>query len=179
MFGRRVNILNIIVILGLIFGFMLLFGGGGRFLSQGEASVRSKTSRVRADMRIVAIGLRDYRNDHGQWPAPSSIPGDRIPRVPLVMTTPVAYVSYLMADPFQADIQSARRTLAYVPWQDTFVLLSFGPDRLLDTPLATRSKLPQPPNASEYLNLTYDPTNGLRSSGDLFRWHEPETPTQK
>jgi prepilin-type N-terminal cleavage/methylation domain-containing protein len=63
-----------------------------------EAQVRSKVSRVRADLRSVATGIESYNVDWNSYP--TGVRGDVLGRL-FRLTTPVAYmttVSYL--DPF-------------------------------------------------------------------------------
>ena len=78
-----------------------------------EAQTRAKVSRVKADMRSMSVGMEAYRVDNNRYPIPSDINGWRIDnpvnavlaspfetRLPLSLTTPVAYVTSLVDDPF-------------------------------------------------------------------------------
>jgi prepilin-type N-terminal cleavage/methylation domain-containing protein len=78
-----------------------------------EAQVRSKVARVRADMRSYAVGMEAYRVDNNRYPIPSDGNGWFITnptgavlvspfetRLPILLTTPIAYVTALGMDPF-------------------------------------------------------------------------------
>jgi type II secretion system protein G len=75
-----------------------------------EAQVRSKVSRVKADMRSVATALESYRVDHPAYPAGSGTVVQAVqdgkPQVvlnPVVLaplTTPIAYISSIPKDAF-------------------------------------------------------------------------------
>lgn len=81
-----------------------------------EAQVRSKVSRVRADMRSIATAMEAYAVDNNRYPIPSDEQGGMISdpinavmvspmetRTPLLLTTPIAYMSSLPIDPFHTD----------------------------------------------------------------------------
>jgi prepilin-type N-terminal cleavage/methylation domain-containing protein len=72
-----------------------------------EAQVRSKNSRVKADMRSIATGIESYRVDTNHYPPDRlyyqltlSWPGDRLDATLYlqVMTTPIAYMSSVPND---------------------------------------------------------------------------------
>ncbi len=78
-----------------------------------EAQTRSKVSRVKADMRALSTGMEAYAVDHNRYPTPSNALGEFItsPRtdntvspyetkIPVLLTTPVAYISARTIDPF-------------------------------------------------------------------------------
>lgn len=78
-----------------------------------EAQTRAKVSRVRADMRSMASMMEAYRVDGNAYPIPADPSGNRIvnpaaattvspfeTRVPVLLTTPVAYLSSRPEDPF-------------------------------------------------------------------------------
>ena len=78
-----------------------------------EAQTRSKVSRVKADMRSVATAMEAYAVDHNRYATPSDSDGGLIDnppaavdvspfetRVPLLLTTPVAYITSRPHDPF-------------------------------------------------------------------------------
>lgn len=97
-----------------------------------EAQVRSKVSRVKADVRSLALGMEAYHVDAGAYPIPSAPDGSRIAdpigattispfetRTPLGLTTPVAYLTSLPTDVFAVARQGESRlfhcvTLDYV-----------------------------------------------------------------
>jgi prepilin-type N-terminal cleavage/methylation domain-containing protein len=122
-----------------------------------EAQTRSKVSRVQADLRTLAVGIESYRLDNNHYPEGSDNPNNWDPEFatflgPLApgyytlrtrggtalvggrdfhtLTTPIAYVSQMFADPFVKD-RPGFITYQYRPAKDTkdgFILTSFGPD---------------------------------------------------
>jgi type II secretion system protein G len=78
-----------------------------------EAQVRAKVSRVKSDMRSISVAMEAYQVDNNRYPIPSDNQARFIPnplaatavspfetRVPILLTTPIAYLSSLMEDPF-------------------------------------------------------------------------------
>lgn len=73
-----------------------------------EAQTRSKVSRTRADMRTVAVAIEAYSVDNNKYPWVNTITGFALPQgghqlgpVFLAgMTSPIAYLTSLMKDPF-------------------------------------------------------------------------------
>ncbi len=78
-----------------------------------EAQVRSKVSRVKSDMRAMATAMEAYAVDNNVYPIPSDEQGrffhdpvnqNRISpfetKVPITLTTPIAYLSTRPTDPF-------------------------------------------------------------------------------
>jgi prepilin-type N-terminal cleavage/methylation domain-containing protein len=67
------------------------------------AQVRSKVSRVRAELKTVATGLESYNVDENMYPktAPTTTAGGSA-GIPVVLTTPVAYLTNVkgLVDPF-------------------------------------------------------------------------------
>jgi len=166
-----------------------------------EAQVRSKVSRARADVRSVATAMESYSIDNN---APPPM-GDRVPgqqwktrtlpaepifhaRISSYLTTPQAYLTSLMDDPF---MQLATKELAYPEiyrrytyfnykqflanyptstwfqqcYYDTcgsWLIYSWGPDKSDNQ--ATSKK---PGESNVYTN--YDPTNGTISWGNIIR----------
>lgn len=76
-----------------------------------EAQVRSKVSRVHADMRTLATAIESYRIDYNDYPIASQyIFGPTAPQ-PVTfnnrlrgITTPVAYMTSLPPDPFNRTV---------------------------------------------------------------------------
>ena len=157
-----------------------------------ESQTRAKVCRAKADMRSLAIAIEMYALDQEAYPTPSDNgglvslqsggPGSDANSwlavgLPATLTTPVAYVTSLLTDPFAAPmdsqddyyrytsrsfVQSVRGDVKplidyviqlYNPYDPgvKFLLLSKGPDQDLDC---------SDPNL-------YDPTNGTLSGGDI------------
>jgi general secretion pathway protein G len=145
-----------------------------------EAPIRAKVSRVRADMRTMGAALERYRVDHGAYPTDHTAvrigitgndetnKGNKNTGL-ISLTTPTSYISSLFFDPFHV---AGRATFYYGSNIDTanrnegtslcFVLVSPGPDKVLDSKLI--GKFPD-----ETRLVLYDPTNGTESQGDIFR----------
>jgi type II secretory pathway pseudopilin PulG len=154
-----------------------------------EAQVRSKVSRVRSDQRSLATALECYYVDNSCYPscaaggegANCELPADseacQLPTFRIwsqpwqqkeysTLTTPVAYITSYFNDPFSDDPNA---TYIYYTDGQGWVLISPGPDGVYDIdPLEDYiSTLSQPSPA--LLEKCYDPSNGTKSSGDIFR----------
>lgn len=153
-----------------------------------EAQVRSKISRAKNDMRVLATALEAYHVDQQAYP-------EIIPRVEDLesggawlmrpLTTPVAYISSLPDDPFlparPEPVIGPRRSFRYTGYPispdpaQIWSLASNGPDLWIDTPgpyMGYSAKLfyggdPAMPDLGAW--VLYDPTNGSTSKGDIFR----------
>ena len=65
-----------------------------------EAQVRSKVSRVKADLRSVATAVEAYAVDHNKYPPDHPAPQFRLEDV-FELTTPIAYITSVdFTDPF-------------------------------------------------------------------------------
>lgn len=113
------------------------------------------------------------------------------PAAPGSLTTPVAYMTYLAEDPFaphkgglfsywtpptasRSEAAPDRNSGAGAASgaQDSFIIWSAGPDHVYDLSLNNIAKAfdPQSPDPSPFLiNMTYDPSNGSTSRGDIWR----------
>lgn len=169
-----------------------------------EAQTRAKVSRVKADMQTLATALETYATDHTHYPLygvmstsgpavaedPAASTGndyfEHLSRHPRhVITTPVAYISNIPADPFadryagtgpepavrDYSYKNARFNAALFvgppePWLgpggSKFIadwghwrLVSAGPDRIRIEDIK--------------VNRVYNPTNGTVSRGDIVR----------
>ncbi len=158
------------------------------FFVSGLTGGRSYPSgwRIRSDHRSLATAIESYFLDHKVYPPMEPMrlheyAGDGLEKAGgwyLAMlhggnselhgiTTPVAYITSLFPDPYAND-----RGLPFAYYTDGFgwTVFSTGPD--LDYDLnkpheVYDGKIFQP---SETLySLTYDPSNGTESSGDIWR----------
>lgn len=164
-----------------------------------EATTRTLSSRIKADLRSDAIALEEYHKAHHVYPAWSLNKSENangrltdkketLSRVPtflnphnpklITLTTPVAYLGQYYADPF-SPIKSA--TFGY--WTPDkihgtgYILWSAGPDKKYDLTIDNIAKAYDTSTIrhmpSELLiSLTYDPTNGIKSGGDIWRIKE-------
>lgn len=149
-----------------------------------EASVRSKISRARSDMRSIATAIECYYVDNNTYPAWTLEPGLSVnPAVPgappvpsfrrftsqgsaFTLTTPIAYMTSLPQDSFQ---ETEGATYGYYSIRGasgaSWILFSPGPDGDFDLPW----KQFQPGGGALLAPFTYDPTNGTVSDGDIWR----------
>ncbi|HUT25199.1 MAG TPA: prepilin-type N-terminal cleavage/methylation domain-containing protein [Sumerlaeia bacterium] len=163
-----------------------------------EAQVRSKVSRAKSDMRSLGVALDSYFTDNNSYPkdhdnaawngayrwTPWS--GDRGQEQVgwFYLTTPVAYITSLPSDPFSPERPgvegagdfkfSPHYILASGSDNDSFglnkvsayMVISFGPDKKDQS-----GDEDYWPSNGQAIGLGhYDPTNGSRSDGDLYRF---------
>jgi type II secretory pathway pseudopilin PulG len=159
-----------------------------------EAQTRAKVSRAKADQRSLATGIESYRIDYNSVPCWDSWYGSNKFDQPgpfwWGLTTPIAYISSPLRDPFvpgesiRAHPGSTAETLDV--WYHVGVgelgttdsnnqasqlyhIGSFGPDFTDDVNL--NGEYPYTQHA-----IPYDPTNGTVSTGDFWR-HSDRPPT--
>ncbi len=142
-----------------------------------NAQVRAKLARYQADSRSLGEAYIKYKLDNNTWPPHI----DQDPAQHRFVTSPIAYMSTSVYDPFQDGLTTAttpevintqnqyHMELATGPvfWFSStraryvqfyaeiqkceYTVLSFGPDRTWQA------------------NELYDSSNGINSAGDLFR----------
>ncbi len=155
-----------------------------------ETKVRQLTARTKATMRTVAIGLEAYSVDNNTYPASAlgSDPLSAFAPFPELkqrysirnyvrgsahsLTSPIAYIlSSHLVDPFSADEKEKRRPYSYYSGKTHgWIVISVGPDRDYDINPERDYHGPKPSQPEESLLIkAYDPTNGITSSGDIFR----------
>ena len=141
-----------------------------------EAQIRSKVSRAKSDMRSVAIAWEAYHVDwnsypfdQDNWTNATNESGFR------QVTTPVAYITSIPADPFFSRWGISRSDDRFAPyyeiacaqsWReqyDCFCMMSIGPDQ--DDDFSGNDNWP---NGGDL--YVYDPTNGTVSNGDVARF---------
>jgi len=133
-----------------------------------EAQARAKVSRTHSDMRTVAAALEAYRIQENHYP-PGPMP--KMPPFKAVqtwrLTTPISYLSSIPRDLFVPppgkDFMGGPyglggRYLHYLNGEnepllhEVWLLFSYGPDQDMESDA-----------------ISYDPTNGTISSGDIYR----------
>ncbi|MBM3333901.1 prepilin-type N-terminal cleavage/methylation domain-containing protein [Candidatus Sumerlaeota bacterium] len=67
-----------------------------------EAQVRAKISRVKTDMRTLAVAMEAYRQDWTDYPPDRGNYGNREYPSWVALTTPVAYTTSILFNPFPA-----------------------------------------------------------------------------
>jgi prepilin-type N-terminal cleavage/methylation domain-containing protein len=151
---------------------------------------RARVSRARADQRSIAVALESYCTDNGAYPAMrpmvdfttnirklAKIGGANLSTIePGIgesalhgLTTPVAYINALYADPFLHLITKDSISFAYYTDGTGWILISPGPDEDFDIiPRKFYVSTLENPHIP-LLPFTYDPTNGTVSDGDVWR----------
>ncbi|MGF1573623.1 MAG: hypothetical protein ACFCU1_11210 [Sumerlaeia bacterium] len=150
---------------------------------------------VRSDLRMLATAVEVYYLDNNayptwttdkefslnyslmeqttnaDWSTPSFRNYERNNQGPFSLTTPIAYITEYPVDPYAKPIG---RSFNFYSTQNNWIAWSPGPDGIHDIPwqlfqenpdLLTREWLLDYNNGS----LTYDPSNGTLSSGDIWR----------
>jgi prepilin-type N-terminal cleavage/methylation domain-containing protein len=139
-----------------------------------QAQTRAKVSRVTSDHRSLTIALEQYRVDNGVY----------VPHIDDVsefylLTTPVAYMNSVPRCPFAAMLDSTGLFgIGYHMETDLPVLANGAwpdPGRTIASNLVRTGRLyliwSIGPDLTHNLHTMgeYDPTNGVKSYGDIFR----------
>ncbi len=133
-----------------------------------QAQVRAKVARVVAEQRQIDLALEAYHVDHNAYPTDNytgmiSPPGFNGLHV---LSTPVEYLTTIPVDIFApwpvecypyisyANLNGpGNRHFWYGPYKMLWYMSSAGPDIDYDASF-----------------MSYNPTNGTVSNGDIFRW---------
>lgn len=176
-----------------------------------QAQIRAKITKAKSDLRTIALAAESYGIDHNTYPPHSpnwwyffgsnEWPSNPNPQYPdpgtlTYLTTPIAYISGIDADPFAWDPQgggyntpysyvntqyiylpesSKANWLALQPGVGAWMLWSGGPDLLPDQiGYYVRDAMgyngePDTVDWEAFDSMLYDPTNGLTSNGDIMR----------
>lgn len=135
-----------------------------------ETNASRRGSEARALMRQLGRSLEQSRSSSGVYPA--ALPFD----VALEPSSSFSTEFGKMADPVAIDPFRPRDRipLVYGTNGKRWVLISMGPDEVHDLP--PRQFLDGGITPVVLTNLTYDPTNGTFSPGDIFRASKAEKP---
>lgn len=144
-----------------------------------EFQTRAKVSRVKSDLRTIAIAVEAYAVDFGTYPRD----GNGTPYAGLLdLTTPIRYISARFTDVLNNGFKDGRsgspvdvdRNIEKFyelgtgndngnQWPaNDWALASYGPDQDDDTHILGRYPLTNEATP-------YDPTNGTVSNGDIYR----------
>lgn len=130
-----------------------------------EAQVRTKVATTHAEQRTLAGALEFYRTDHSDYPPALNAfmrPGSITETWRL--TTPIDYLSSIPMDTFFSPQFFGQPGGVFGPGgpymhyiadpvvTEFWLLWSYGPDRKM-----------------EFYEVTYDPTNGTVSDGDIYK----------
>ncbi len=149
-----------------------------------EGAIRGKLSRAAADMRVLRTALETYRIDNNQYPPTTEMMGQRNigPGVPtfhdstfrytesrgsgvVSLSTPIAYLSRFPMDVFSPVADSR---YGYYTTGTTYLIWSAGPDRKYDLDISQFDPEGERQSPEFNASFSYDPSNGLVSSGDLW-----------
>jgi hypothetical protein len=140
------------------------------------------------DLRRLSIALETYYNDRGAYPPSTLDPAKQwyfktTAKMPSFWdlnyrydgrTGPFRFPYGFTYDEFSYITES--RTFAYwAPPEGGWILISAGPNCKFDLDFATLLKAYKPNSPNPALGLipfTYDPTNGTKSSGDIWEIHQ-------
>jgi type II secretory pathway pseudopilin PulG len=149
------------------------------FMASKNQTIDSRylISRVYGEHQALQTALESYYIDYNCYPLPD-YDGQGKPIIPHTLTTPIPYIAKLFHDPFKnnglgyyeygCDTSTTRR----------WIVTSYGPDTMdgnsgtpggktLDESKAWSNQLLGFP--LEHSDLSYDPTNGINSPGDIWR----------
>jgi len=144
-----------------------------------EAQTRSKVSRVKSDLRTIAVALEAYHTDNRIYPSSTLIP-------PFMrfnpLTTPSAYLTSVPLDVFRTNDPGYRPFplfghYAYgampIDEECRYALASIGPDlqvnhEVIEFYPGYSDDIWENP-ASGFNYIRYNPTNGTISIGDIWR----------
>jgi len=155
-----------------------------------EAQIRSKVSRARADMRSLATAVESYAVDNNHYPPATVVTDGTFAHHVMniwVLTTPVAHItsSAIFKDPLKkGTTYTDKRSFLYeymtrqyfldtnnpggADWftrqYGNWRMVCAGPDGWV-----FNSSIGGPDGAAAFWTVTYEPTNGTVSVGDIMR----------
>ena len=147
-----------------------------------NARTKASIARVKADFRTITTAMQSYFMDNNDYP-PDTVGPNVEDQSYKYLTTPIAYLSNteLCRDHFTAKGgrmeggQTGIRNFydyGHVPYIREagvgFVIVSFGPDRVLNMPWSTPTMNALKANDGSRSFFLYESSNGLVSSGDII-----------
>lgn len=155
-----------------------------------EAQTRSKVARAQADQRSLATALEAYAVDRNEYPTYKNsidyapFAGESVTFVPILLTTPISYITSLPFDPFTGKRTGLNvlgpRTYFY---KNDYPLVYLGKTQNeghvqlhyhsltgSDRPVVWETWSFGPDLDDDHGTILYDPTNGTVSSGDMMRF---------
>lgn len=150
-----------------------------------NAQMRAKIAKVESDMKSLSSSLEMYLLDNGSYPGDHDLDNYMNGENGLFkLTTPISYMSSLPSDPFverKMRMYLSQSSNAYAPQgrpdyemgsgadndgayrKQAYSLMSYGPDFVDDN--SSHDPFPFGTDMDRY-----DITNGLKSSGNIFRF---------
>ncbi len=153
-----------------------------------NAQIRAKISKAESEMRSIVTALESYRLDNNMYPPwknPDGSNKNPLNRRLIPLTTPIAYISAVPQDPFIYGPPGARmnenQNEAYITYDYTEARsrVHFGGRSVLPAQ-ARCAEFKLTSAGPDYTNtwgntVTYMPTNGLTSFGDMIRLGAPSS----
>lgn len=173
--------------IGAVLLILFLFFGGMQGARWAESRYRVRTSKAKADMRMLAAGLEKYRLTQHSYPAMApmaslglseeSLKAARAEGLSTIAPGWEKSIELTGSDgspallPNDAEDKTGKRPYAYWTGQARFLIFSAGPDGHF-TIQHPESTLPGAGSDIETLDPRplYDPSNGTVSEGDLVRF---------
>ncbi len=152
-----------------------------------EHAMRYRVSRVRSDMRSLATAIESYKIDQSAYPPKRALSirdsnatstNEQITIYSTVdrLTTPVAYINSISNDSFSPNESDP---FGYIKAENAWLLYSRGPDKVFDLNLIDGSEVWAEKSISDKVIInTYDPTNGYRSTGDIWKVSQQHNRTE-
>lgn len=159
------TILELLIVIGII-----AFLASLSLSRMPESNTRSRVSRAKSDMRAIASSLEAYRAEHHAYPPMKRLQSGPEAQGPATVL-PDGFVVETMVDPF-----SGKSELPYYYFlgSDGWMVISAGPDK--EYQIVPESMYAYGSEMSPTLvELTYDPTNGTTSRGDIWRSKLPDS----
>ncbi len=147
-----------------------------------NAQIRAKIAKAESELRAISTALESYKIDNNIYPPWLDASGTQknpVNRRLIPLTTPVSYLPAVPQDPFLYGPPGARmnedQNAAYITYDytDAWSRINFGGLTVL--PQQARCRDYKVTSAGpDYTNtwgntVTYKPTNGLSSFGDLIK----------
>jgi type II secretion system protein G len=147
-----------------------------------NAQIRAKVAKAESELKSISTALEAYRLDNNIYPPwldASGVQKNPVNRRLIPLTTPVSYIGAVPQDPFlyggYGQRMNEEQNAAYVTYDytDAWSRINFG--KLTILPAQARCAEYKVTSAGpDYENtwgntVTYMPSNGLSSFGDLIR----------
>lgn len=131
--------------------------------------------RTRSDQRSIATALEAYFVDNNCYPL-----SDALGTTPHQLTTPIAYLTHLLPDPFASVSKDSHRFFSTNGGRPpSWIVVSPGSDGNFDiTDEIFKDAIRRSPDGVPdplqplLAPFAYDPTNGTMSGGDIFRYKQ-------
>ena len=147
-----------------------------------QASIVSDVAKAKSDIHFLAIANEIYFQDFGIYPPETESDAVSRPRPEaglFWLTSPISYVDAIPTDPFGRNagepnpdiyetggIETGTTLLRCTPCLETWIIVSRGPDGFESVPTADPHFNGRPTDSV----VSYNPTNGTESLGNIFQY---------